>query len=259
MRLCRVSLADLEIEDEASFRHVGLYADLKAVVSGLGPTFLAPAEGSSLSWDRALLLNLVYWAPGTSDVLTSRVIAADVVMHVGWHELANRFVASSVEGHLLGESIASAFDIYLVGRLLGHSPESEFLESQVARMSEAASEAGLDEDQFQALLTSASAHPEAAFELLRQLLFDASCALSAADSAERGLQILASFDDHPYAGLLHHFELATWVLRSKLESSAAPSLDVPPAPAGRDARAVDQDLRASGDSLAWLERAWVRQ
>lgn len=257
MRLCRVSLADLEIEDETSFRHVGLYPELKSVVHGLGPTFLAPAEGTTLTWDRALLLNLVYWEPGTSDVLTSRVIAADVVMHVAWHELANRFVSGDVEGHLLGESIASAFDIYLVGRLLGHSPESEFLESQVARMSEAASEAGVDEDAFQSLLTSASTNPEGAFESLRQLLFDASCALSCADTAERGLHILASFDDHPYAGLLHHFELATWVLRSKLASRAAPSIDL--RAAERDARAVDQELRASGDSLAWLERAWVRQ
>lgn len=257
MSLCRVSLADLLVEDEASFRHVGLYAELKAVVRDLGPTFLVPPEGKTLAWDRALLLNLLYWQPGTSDVLPSRVIAADVVMHVAWHELANRFVAPSVEGHLLGESIASAFDLYLVGRLLGHSPESDFLETQVARMSEAASDAGVEQDELEALLARASENPERAFEHLRQLLFDVSCALCSVESAERGLQILASFDDHPYAGLLHHFELPTWVLRAKLEAQAAPAQDRPDAL--RDARAVDQDLRASGDSVAWLEQAWVRR
>ena len=42
--------------------------------------------------------------------------------------------SQSPEGFLLGESIASAFDMYLVGRLLGHSPDASFLETQVPAM-----------------------------------------------------------------------------------------------------------------------------
>lgn len=247
MTLHRASLSDLEIEDEESFRHVGIYGDLKDVVAKLGPTFLAPRDGEWLGWNRALCVNLLFWEPGTSEVLSSRSIAADVVMHVAWHALADQHLPASVESSLLGESIASAFDLYLIGRLLGHSPESTFLESQVVAMSEAASDAGVDEEAFQALLADVSSEPERAFERLRQLLFDASRALIAPRSPEDGLRALEAFDAHPYRALLHHYELATWVLRSRHETPGN----------GEQALRIDRELRGSDDSVAWLERAWL--
>ncbi|NUP04992.1 MAG: hypothetical protein HOW73_02910 [Polyangiaceae bacterium] len=254
MGLFRASLEDLEIEDEPSFRHVALYEDLKRVVSAMGQTFLVPPEGEWLGWDRAVLLNLLFWEPGTTDVLSSRCIDADVVMHVAWHELANRNLPACVEAHLLGESIASAFDLYLIGRLLGHSPSSTFLESQVVRMSEAASDEGLDEDAFQTLLTGVSKEPERAFELLRELLFDASRALLPAATPEQGLRALEAFDDHPYRPLLHHYEISSWVMRSRIDAAKSQW----PADASKRALEVDEALRSTGDAVAWLERTWLR-
>ena len=67
---------------------------------------------------------------------------ADVVAHAAWHYLAARALAPaagrslSVDALFLGEAIASAFDVYLVGRLLGHAPRSTFLETQVPAMAE---------------------------------------------------------------------------------------------------------------------------
>lgn len=252
MRLSRVPLSELTIEDEASFRHVSLFHDLRAALDRSEATFLVPADGA-LSWDRALLLNLLYWEPNTSDVLTSRSIPADVMMHVAWHHLGDRHVQPSVEGHLLVESIASAFDVYLVGRLLGHAPDSEFLGSQVPRMSEIAQENGLSEEGFEALLEGFAKEPERGFESLRQLLFDASVALIEDMPAEAGCAVLERFDAHPYGALLHHFELPTWVLRARLER-AKPTARVE---GRRDARELDAQLRQEGDSLAWLERSWV--
>lgn len=251
----RAALADLEIEDEDSFRHVGLYADLKRVVQDLGPTFIVPVRGAHLGWERALTANLVFWEPGTSDVLSTRSIAADVVMHVAWHELARRALAPSVEASLLAESIASAFDVYLIGRLLGHSPDSTFVESQVVRMSEIAMDAGLDEDAFQSMLGAFAEAPERSFEALRQLLFDASLSLVDVAGPERGLETLCTFDGHRFAPILHHFEIATWVLRSRIERASPPS---PAAGAGStDASTFDRMLRESDDSIALLERSWV--
>lgn len=251
MPLLRASLADLQVEDEESFRHVGIYAELKRHVASLGPAFLAPAEGEWLGWNRALVLNLLFWEPGTADVLASRSIDADVVMHVAWHDLANRHLPASVEGHLLAESIASAFDLYLVGRLLGHSPSSSFLESQVVRMSEAAADAGVEEDAFQALLDEVARGPERAFEQLRELLFDASRALLTPRRPLEALQALEAFDGHPYAGLLHHYELASWVMRSRLEAADAP--------AGASTKALELDaaLRRAPDAVAYLEQHWL--
>ncbi len=252
MTLERCSLAELAIEDEASFRHVGLYAELKRVVAGMGACFLAPKSGS-IAWDRALLLNLIAWEPGLADVLPSRDIPADVVAHVAFHHIADQHVKPSVEAHLLAESIASAFDVYLVGRLLGHSSDAAFLESQVPRMAEVAGAAGLDEAAFESLLEDIAGAPETAFRDLRALLFDASVALIASASPEVTATTLARFDGQRFAPILHHFELSTWVLRARLERAKPdPSWDD-----GSDARRVDEKLREESDPLAWIEQNWL--
>jgi hypothetical protein len=250
MPLRRATLGDLQIEDERSFSHVAVYADLKAVVERSGLAFMVPETGE-LAWDAAALLNLTFWAPGVADVLTTRSIPADVVAHVAWHHLCHRCVAPSMEANLLGESIASAFDFYLVGRLLGRSPDATFLETQVPRMADAADAAGSDPDVFEALLTAASENPEQAFEDLRELLFDTSVALVAAGGADEAARVLEGTADHRFAPILHHYELSNWVLRSKLYASPAR------ADGGADARRVDAALRAAPDAVRWLEEQWI--
>src|SRR5262249_58588910 len=112
-------------------------------------------------------------------------VPADVVAHAAWHHLAAKALADSAgsslsaEASYLGEAIASAFDVYLVGRLLGHAPNSSFLATQVPAMADSASAAGLSEDGFDALLQEIAEAPERAFEDLRQLIFDATTTLAA--------------------------------------------------------------------------------
>src|SRR4051812_17740541 len=151
IRFERRTVDALVIEDERSFRHVELYADLKEVLRKDAYSFrILPENGSS--WDRALFLNLTFWgASEGGDVLVDETVPADVVAHVAWHRLAAKALATpsgerpSVEALFLGEAIASAFDLYLVGRLLGFAPQSSFLETQVASMAEAAESAGLEQ------------------------------------------------------------------------------------------------------------------
>ena len=73
---------------------------------------------------------------------------------------------------LLGESIASAFDLYAVGLLLRGAKRSDYLDTQVPALSAAALDAGLSPDALGALLASIAADPERAFADL-QALFDA--------------------------------------------------------------------------------------
>src|SRR5580704_13444691 len=116
------TLGQLAIEDERSFRHVALYADLKEILLRDRYVFRALPEPQEGRWDRALLLNLTFWGGAGGDVLESESISADVVMHAAWHHLAAAAlgvrggVPPSAQALFLGESIASAFDIYLVGR-----------------------------------------------------------------------------------------------------------------------------------------------
>ena len=237
-----MSLLELHIEDEASFRHVAIYADLKAALRRHDAKFCVD--------DAAELLNLAFWRPaGVAEVLRDEVISADQVAHNAWHVVAAAALgdaAQSKEGLLLAESIASAFDIYMTGRLLGHSPDALFLTTQIPAMREAAELAGFEERQFTALLTAASDEPEKSFEQLRQLLFDVSTELVACDGIDDAARIMQQAAEHPFAPLLDHYELPTWVLFARAYGHDASA----------DVRAIDRELRNADDSVAWLER-WL--
>jgi hypothetical protein len=255
--LAAYPIDELTIDDEPSFRHVGLYADLKQVLRGAAYRFRVLPPALAGRWDRALLLNLTFWGVDAGgDLLVDRHLPADVVAHAAWHHLASRAVASApgtpptAEALFLGEAIASAFDVYLVGRLLGHAPDSSFLETQVPAMAEAAEAAGLSDTGFEALLHSIARDPERAFADLRELLSDATAALFASESVETALAALTRFDTHRFGPLLNRYELSNWVLYARAYGRPSAAL------AAR-IQAVDRALRAAPVALDWLTTEWV--
>lgn len=247
----------LVIDDEKPFRHVAIYEDLKKTLQNAGYTFRVMPKDSAARWERALLLNLTFWgASDGGDVLVDDHLPADVVAHAAWHHLAARALESkdgsplSAEALFFGEAIASAFDVYLVGRLLGHSPDSSFLESQVAAMADAAFAAGVSEDDFENLLDGIAKDPERAFEELRQLLFDASCDLMACADATAALNVMEKHDAHRFGPLLHHYELSTWVLYARAYARHALGAD-------ERVRTIDRELRGENDSVEFLRKRWM--
>lgn len=250
------TLDALFIEDEESFRHVRLYEDLKQVLVKSAYRFRTLPAGNEERWDRAQLLNLTFWGAATGgDVLVGDYVSADVVAHVAWHHLAVRALPTppgarpSSDSLFFGEAIASAFDLYLVGRLLGHAPESSFLESQVSAMAGAWEAAGASTKQFETMLESVSQDPERAFEELRELLFDATSAIHACADADQALAALTRFDGHRFAGLLHHYELSNWVLYARAYGDGASDQRV---------RDLDRLLRGESGGLDYLEAAWIQ-
>jgi hypothetical protein len=254
-RLRRMTVDRLSIADERAFRHVALYADLKEILRRDRYLFrLLPK--ASVRWDRALLLNLTFWGGDGGDVLDGGPVAADVVTHAAWHHLAARALASasgrrpSAESLFLGESIASAFDLYLLGRLLGTAPRSSFLATQVPAMAETASAAGASKAEFQSLLHAIAAAPEQSFAELQALLFDVSLDLAGCTDAEEGLEVLVRHEANRFSPLLHHYELSNWVLFARAQARSGRRRDA-------RARGISLALRASPMPLAWLTERWV--
>jgi hypothetical protein len=250
------TLDALFIDDEDSFKHVRLYEDLKQVLVESAYRFRILPAGTEGRWDRALLLNLTFWgAASGGDVLVDDQVSADVVAHVAWHQLAVRALPTlpgarpSSDSLFFGEAIASAFDVYLVGRLLGHAPKSSFLESQVSAMAGAWEAAGASMKEFETLLESMAKDPERAFEDLRELLFDATSAIHACTDADQALAILTGFDGHRFGALLHHYELSNWVLYARAYGDGATD---------RRVRALDSLLRGENGGLDYLVAAWIR-
>jgi hypothetical protein len=252
----RRTVEELTVRDERSFRHVALYGDLKEILRRARYPFRVMPKAASARADRALLLNLTFWAADAGgDVLVHDCVEADVVAHAAWHHLSSRALAPragerpSVAALLLGEAIASAFDVYLVGRLLGHAPGSTFLETQVPAMAVAAAAAGLSEDEFERRLEDLAVDPDRAFGDLRELLCDAAAALVACHGCEDAYAALSSLDERPYGWLLHRYELSNWVLYARAYG-AAEGVDSP-------ARAVDAALRREPVPLDWLAAHWI--
>lgn len=251
------TIDDLTIEDERSFRHVALYASLKDVLRREAYRFRVLPRPAA-RWDRALLLNLTFWSANEGgDVLVDEVIPADVVAHAAWHFLAARALEEGAGAPLgasamfLGEAIASAFDVYLIGRLLGHAPGSTFLETQIPAMADAASAAGLSGAAFEALLEGIAADPERAFEDLRQLLFDATTSLATCSSVDDAVVALSHLDEHRFAPILHHYELSNWVLHARAYGGRGDG------DGDARVRAVDHALRRADVALDWLSSAWL--
>jgi len=268
LRFRLATLDDLIIDDRSSFKGVALYGRLEAIVRQAGHAFRIPEQRRTASWDRALFLNLTYWSPGEgADVLCDDHIPADVVAHVAWHEVVSRELARrqppaplppgpqvpappSAAALFLAESIASAFDLYLVGRLLPNAPECDFVASQVPLMAECAGDAGMPEAAFSALLEAVVREPERAFEELRALLFDAAIALLACPGVDQAQAVLEGFADRRFAPLLHHYQLSNWILYARAYAAR---------PLGSDAVAAEVDgaLREAPASLDWLDRHFV--
>jgi hypothetical protein len=260
MALRTLSLDDLTIDDERSFAHVALQARLKQALRRSGHRFLVPAVTAPISWDRALFLNLTFWgAEDGADVLCEDHIPADVVAHVAWHHIVARELARrsadtaarpSTAALFFAESIASAFDLYLVGRLLTNAPESDFITTQVPLMSECAQEAGQSETGFSAMLEAVSRDPERAFEDLRAMLFDAASALVRCEGHAEAVAALDGFSGSRFGQLLHHYQLSNWILYARAYGSRPFAPD--PVVAEVDAR-----LRQAPISLDWLADHWI--
>jgi hypothetical protein len=270
MALRTASLDDLVIEDEASFARVELYARLKEALRRSDHRFLVPERGVRVSWDRVLFLNLTYWSG--ADVLSEHRIAADEVTHVAWHHAISRGLARQAaqpsagatpspgpapapapEALFFSEAIASAFDLYLVGRLLGDAPESDFITTQVPLMAERADEAGLSRPAFAKLLEDVTRAPERAFEDMRALLFDAANTLLACPGPLEAEDTLSGFAGHRFEPLLHHFEVSNWILYARAYGARS-AADHPEALVVRRADAL---LRQAPDALVWLADNWL--
>ena len=85
VRFRDVGLDELTIDDRSSFGGVAIYGRLEGILRRASRRFRIPEDGETVSWDRALFLNLTYWNEDEADVLCDDHIPADVVAHVGWH------------------------------------------------------------------------------------------------------------------------------------------------------------------------------
>ncbi|MEM1032896.1 MAG: hypothetical protein AAGN82_21300 [Myxococcota bacterium] len=249
--LQRLAFGDIEVIDVERYRHVAEAARLLAAARALDLRF-AMVEAGGPGEDEARLINLAFWHPdGVAEVLDEPYLTLDQVAHNVWHVAAARALgeeATRVEGLLLAEAVASAFDVYLIGRLLGHEPEAPLLETQVPAMSDAAGAAGRSDAEVAAMFEGFAAAPEESFGQLTQLLFATGRALVDAPDPDAAAEVLRHSRTQPLGCLLHHYELPTWVLFARAYGTEGH------APA---AAALAENIERSSDPVTLLCDAWL--
>src|SRR4051812_47448591 len=229
MAFSSVTLDALTIDDQPAFLAMPLYCALKRALAASNHSFLIPAQGAEVSWDRTVFLNLTFWsADAGADVLCNDHIPADVVAHAAWHHVVSQRLQQAggdgtPEALFFAESIASAFDLYLVGRLLDAAPDTDFITTQVPIMRDVAADEGLSDADFASLLDGVRADPQQAFEDLRALLFEVTCALSACRGVIEAADVLEQHTRHRFGSLLHHYQLSNWILYARAYSAASPA------------------------------------
>lgn len=262
--LRNVPLDELTVVDDALLSRIALYRGLRRHLRDHHYTFQVATEPGTLSWDRALFLNLTFWTPQEgADVLCDEQLPADVLAHVALHHLVTLQLKADVDGNstssptkpspsalFFGESIASAFDLYLVGRLLESAPDCDFITTQVPVMAEAAEQAGVSESAFASLLESVSQDPDRAFEDLRTLLLDVTHALMQCHGIREALAVLEGFTSHRFGCLLHHLQLSNWILYARAHATEDTDQDT-------RVKALDQQLRAAPSSVDWIAKHWL--
>lgn len=260
MPLSSATVDQLTVRDERPLREMAVYAAIRRMMVRDAFSFRVAKPGEN-DWSRVLFLNLTFWNAGeASDVLTDASIDADVLAHAGWHHAARKSLSQPNQSRrptpgelFLGESVASAFDLYLAGWLLQHGKRSSFLKTQVPAMAQAAENAGMDADSFATLLASVATDPEQAFEDLRALLFDAAMALLACRGVDEAAAALTHLAPRRFSCLLHHYELSNWLLYARAYAEP-PHESAEGTDAGRE---TDRALRAAPVSLHWLEKHWL--
>ncbi len=248
----KVTLDALRVTGARELRDDAYYPKLAELLRRDGYSFRI---GPKTSAGRALLLNLSFWNPDdNADVLVGSSLPADVVAHVAWHHAARKSLGdtgATVDGMLLGESVASAFDLYLIGHLLRDAPDAEMLQSQVPALSDVAADAGLSARAFTKLLEELADDPARAFAELRQLLFDVATQLVRCQGIDAAAAALHQFAGHRFYALLHHYNVSNWVLHSRAYGGRVP------ARVERLVARIDAELRGCGSELTWLSDQWL--
>ncbi|MDP3274756.1 MAG: hypothetical protein Q8Q09_06130 [Deltaproteobacteria bacterium] len=251
----QLTLDALRIDDEHVFESVEHFVALRETVREAGLTFrVAPEASVHAEWSRVLFLNLTYWhgSEGNSDALASRNIPADVVTHVAWHYLAQRALLGDFTGEsmLMGECIASAYDLFLLGSLWCKKVDCDFVSALREALFAMFEEQGMTHHEFELWLDGLAHDPERAFEDLRALLFDLCVGLLASKSLDDAVAVFDAHSDRRFAGIVHHYELSNWLLHTR--AYAATRLDMDP-----QVRALDASLRAAARPVQWLADTWI--
>lgn len=164
----------------------------------------------------ARLVNLLHWdASENLEYLDGEGVLADQIIHFAVHHVMNRFnQCNTAKGMLFAECMASAADVYLVGKLSQAGEETDFLQDTLESFSTYYEMYAVDETHLELMLSTILEQPFKAMMDLANYLFQFGSALL---GAQPDLEKLIQLQEHFSYPLVHHYNISNWILtiRSK--------------------------------------------
>ena len=201
-----VTLEEMAVVEEDAFRRAGLdlLGHSRRMLKDL--RIARVPEGRGI----ARLVNLLQWDVGEHmEYLDGEVVAADQVVHFAMHHIWDQKLGSDHPLKMLfAECMASASDIYLVGKLSHAGEETDFLADTLESFG-SYFEMYSSEEELEELVIQVVEEPfETMIEAARYLFELGSCLLEQVIDMDK----LILFQDHLFYPLAHHYNISNWVL-----------------------------------------------
>ena len=247
-------LVDLDIYERDAYQRAGIEL-LNPVID-----LLAQERVRAISFPRgrgiARLLNLLQWeADGGLEFIDGQGTHADQLIHLGLHRLCDHKLGSADPGAMLyAECLASASDIYLLGKLSLAGEETDFLADTLESFSSYYELYSHHESHLEQLLSQLQNNPYTTMLAVADYLFQFCLCLLYPTNIEAVGRELETMADHVYQPLVHHYNTANWILTIRSKHPHPPEL-----PIDLCLSAIRAQLAQGEDALLSLMRSCIDQ
>ena len=165
----------------------------------------------------ARLVNLVHWEVANQvEYLDEECVAADQLVHIAAHQVVAEILGSHHPHALLqAETFASALDLYLLGKLILAGEETDFLIETIESYASYCDLYGQGPAQLESLLRRIQTSPFVSLVEAATYLFQCTETLLENNDIGQATQRLGQLARDPLYPLVHHYNIANWVLALK--------------------------------------------
>ena len=219
-----LALSDLAIDEADAFRRAGIDL-LDAALPLLKNHRFIVTPGKGL----ARLADLLNWRAGAlCEHIDRRGVSADQVIHFAIHHVLDQNLEENHPGAvLLAECLASASDLYLLGKLSQAGEETAFLSDTIESMCSYYEMYAAEPDHLEQFFAAFLENPFETMVETACFLFHFGAAFL---KSEPDLAVLTRFSENARYPLVHHYNLTNWILtiRARFPDHKTENLDYSP-------------------------------
>ena len=222
-----LTIEALEVFEEDRFRRAGieLYDLAFGFLRRTGVQFRILPQGMGLS---RVVNHLIWQADHHLEFLDGKIIHPDQVIHVATHCLLDRlWPEAGPERLLLAETLASATDLYLLGKLMRAGEEATFLEDTLGSFDYYFELYGSTSPPLEELLQTIHDAPFRAMMDLSDYLFRFCLPFLRGTIDEQTLTRSVE-KNQPFYPLIHHYHVTNWILNLRARFPDPPRQNHPP-------------------------------